>query len=286
MSAARTAPGYLVAGHLVQDVVAGGFTPGGTALYATVAARRLGVETAVLTSAAPDADLSVLEGAHVCVIPAEQSTSMENRYGPGGRVQYLFSRATLLVPEHVPAEWLGTPIVHLGPIADEVDPTIATLFPRALRAATPQGWLRRTDSDKRVWHVRHEQVVRRLPELDVVVMSDEDVAGDEDAVDAYRERVRIVILTHGARGATVYTASTALEVPAFPAHEVDPTGAGDVFAAAFLIRYHQVADLLDSARFAAAAASYVVEGPGASTTPTLSQVEERLVSHQPSPTMG
>lgn len=261
--------------------------PGGTALYATVTARRLGVETGVLTSVPPDVDLSLFEGAQVRVVPTEQATIMENRYGPGGRVQYLFSRATSLRPADVPPAWRDAPILHLGPIADESDPAIADVFPHALRGATPQGWLRRTDADRRVWHLPHKEIIARLPALDVVVLSEEDVAGDDTAVDAYRERVGIVVLTRGARGATVYAGKGVLHVPAFPAHEVDPTGAGDVFAAAFMIRYHQEKDLLGAARFAAATAAFVVEGPGASSVPTLAQVEERMhkqsaISDQPS----
>ena len=97
-----------------------------------------------------------------------------------------------------------------------------------------------------------------------------------------RARVRIVVLTRGARGATVYAGDGVLHVPAFPAREVDPTGAGDVFAAAFAIRYHEEKDLLGAARFAAATASFVVEGPGGSTIPSLAQVEQRMAANEPS----
>ncbi len=277
-SSTQGAPAYLVVGHLAQDVAPGGYTPGGTALYATVCARRLGVDTAVLTSVPPHVDLSVLEGARVHVVPSDHATIFDNRYGPEGRVQYLHDRAAPLRAADVPREWHGAEILHLGPIDDEVDPAIAALFPHALRAATPQGWLRRWDDERRVWPLPHGHIIPRLPELDVVVMSEEDVAGDEGAVDAYRERVPIVVLTHGSRGATVYAGKGVLHVPAFAAREVDPTGAGDVFAAAFLLRYQREKDLLGAMRFAAAAASFVVEAPGASATPTLEQVEQRLAA--------
>ena len=135
--------------------------------------------------------------------------------------------------------------MHLGPIADEVDPAIARLFPRALRAATPQGWLRRWDEEAIAAGEAASGTCSTVtsptasPDLDVIVLSEEDVAGDPGAVDAYRARTRILVLTHGAQGATIYAGKGTLHVPAFPAREVDPTGAGDVFAAAFLIRYQQ-----------------------------------------------
>ena len=288
-------PTYVVVGHLASDVAPDGYVPGGTVLYAALTARRLGVETGVVTSVAPDADLRILEGAQVSVRPAPTATIFDNRYGPDGRVQYLHGVAASLGPADVPAAWRAAPIVHLGPIADEVDPDLARLFPHALRGATPQGWLRRWDAaalaqgEARVRHLPHQHITGRLPELDVIVLSEEDVAGDPGAVEAYRTRTRILVLTHGARGATIYAGNGALHIPAFPAREVNPTGAGDVFAAAFLIRYQQSIaagrkDLLDAGRFAAAVASFAVEGPGASTVPTLAQVEERLAefSRQPS----
>ena len=50
---------------------------------------------------------------------------------------------------------------------------------------------------------------------------------------------------------------------------------GDVFAAAFLIRYNETHDAVEAARLPIAA-SFVVEGPGPSTIPTRERVEERL----------
>jgi sugar/nucleoside kinase (ribokinase family) len=56
---------------------------------------------------------------------------------------------------------------------------------------------------------------------------------------------------------------------------VDPTGAGDAFAAAYLIALDEGADPWQAARFAAAAASFVVEAVG-SVTPERAAVERRL----------
>ena len=47
-----------------------------------------------------------------------------------------------------------------------------------------------------------------------------------------------------------------------PANEVDPTGAGDGFCGAFLVEYHRTGSAVDACRFASAAASLLVEGPG------------------------
>ena len=60
------------------------------------------------------------------------------------------------------------------------------------------------------------------------------------------------------------------------ARPTDLTGAGDVFAAAFLIRYADTDDPWEAARWGAAAASLVIEGPGVDAVPTLAAVEARL----------
>ncbi len=278
------APYYVVAGHVADDILISpdgeeSYAPGGAALYAGVAALRLGVDVGVLTSSAHQVS-PLLDGARAALVPSPQSTVFVNRYEPGGRTQTVRACATPLGRRDLPDPWRGARIVHLGPIANEVDPALATAFDprRTLRAATPQGWLRRWDDDGRVRLLSHEALIPLLDAaaFDVVVVSDEDIGHAAGAVDAYRERVYILIVTHGAAGATVYAGEGVLHVPASPAVERDPTGAGDVFTAAFLISYSREKDLLGAARFAAAAAACTVEGLGAATIPTAAAVAARL----------
>jgi sugar/nucleoside kinase (ribokinase family) len=56
-----------------------------------------------------------------------------------------------------------------------------------------------------------------------------------------------------------------MDVPAAPAIEVDPTGAGDVFGLVFALALARGADLATAGQRAAAAAARVVEGPGLGT---------------------
>ena len=57
------------------------------------------------------------------------------------------------------------------------------------------------------------------------------------------------------------------------------TGAGDIFAAAFLIHLWETEDVWKAARFAACAASFVVEGEGTTAIPNRDQIEARLRRH-------
>ena len=85
--------------------------------------------------------------------------------------------------------------------------------------------------------------------------------------------------TRAERGAELCHRGVWRRIDAFPAAAVDPTGAGDVFAAAFLIRYRETGDPWEATRFAACAASFIVESEGLANTPDRMMIEERLRAH-------
>lgn len=68
-------------------------------------------------------------------------------------------------------------------------------------------------------------------------------------------KLEIIVLKRGKAGATIYTREQTFDVPAFPVKEVDPTGAGDCFDAAFLCGLLDGKPLQDCGRIAAAAGS-------------------------------
>jgi sugar/nucleoside kinase (ribokinase family) len=65
--------------------------------------------------------------------------------------------------------------------------------------------------------------------------------------------VRLVALKRGAQGSTLYTPEGALDVPPFQVEEVDPTGAGDCYAAALLVALDEGLPLAVAGAFANAA---------------------------------
>jgi len=81
------------------------------------------------------------------------------------------------------------------------------------------------------------------------------------------QRLPVGVVTAGAAGALLYVNGERYEVRPRPARELDATGAGDVFAAAFLIGYHFDGDPWQAAAVATCAASLSVEGAGWSTVP-------------------
>lgn len=271
-------PDYLIIGHVTKDLLRdGSWVPGGTATYSSLTAARLGLQVGVVTSCDESSWLYDCEPNIRAVTKSSTlATVFENIYLDGYRRQYLRSVAENLALADVPPAWRAAPIVHIGPMAQEVDTELPLAFPGALLGVTPQGWLRRWDDRGAVSFGEFARAERVFSKADVVVLSPEDVDGDRRWLDLYGRWARILVITMGIRGAVVCTEGREVRVPSYEAQEVDPTGAGDVFAAAFLVRLHECGDAFESARFANCVASFVVEGVGTSNVPTRERVEWRL----------
>ena len=273
---------YLAIGHVTCDLVNGTYTVGGTVSYAARTARALGCRVGIVTSASPDLDLSdVLGDIMVPRIPAATTTTFENIYTPNGRQQILHATAERLVPETVPQDWRtvsARTIVHLGPVAQECDPALVDVFgdhpSGAFIGLTPQGWMRRRDQAGHVSRCQWEGAESLLARADAVVLSEEDVAGDEALVSRYAAQVRLLVLTQGAAGCTVHTAGQSRHFPAPAAREVDATGSGDIFAATFFVQLQRAGDPWAAARLANCVAAQSVARKGLSGTPTTGEIME------------
>ncbi len=277
---------YLAIGHISSDLQPdGSYRLGGTALFAALAAHGLGLKAAIVTACAADLDLSSLP-ADLPVLrqPSQATTIFENRYSADGRTQLVHARAATIElgphAEQLPPDWRRASIVHLAPIIQEVAPGCAELFASALVGATPQGWLRSIQPSGLVEAHPAELLAVSWGTTRVAVLSEEDVLFDEALVRQLARRLPLVAFTRAERGATIFVEGQAHDVPAYPAAVVDPTGAGDVFAAAFLAALQRSGDALAAARLANAAASCAIEGPGISALPTAEQAKERMSNEQ------
>ena len=263
---------YLVVGHVTRDLVDGDFTIGGTVSYAARTARALGCRVGIVTSANPSLDLSqALDGVLVTRFPATTTTTFENIYTSDGRRQVLHSIAETLTPEMIPSHWRAA-IVHLGPVAGECAPALVNAFGDAFVGVTPQGWMRCWDQSGRVSSCQWEDAEPWLARADGVVLSEEDVSGDERLVAWYAARTRLLVVTRGVAGCTVYTHGQARHFSAPVVREADPTGAGDIFATAFFVWLQRSGDPWMAAHFANCVAARSVTRVGLAGTPRPDEV--------------
>lgn len=248
---------------------------GGAVSYAATTALRLGYQVGVVTSAGPDIDLAqALPGAQILCIQAGQTTLFENIYHDGRRTQFLRQRASALTCDDIPPAWRRAPMVYLGAIAQEFEESIFSCFsPGSLVGLMPQGLFRHWDEEGRVCFAEWNPSPSLLQRINLLVISELDVPDPRQRAAEWARLVDIVVVTQAERGATTYQSGGVRHDPPRPARQVDPTGAGDVFAAAFLIRLAETGDSCQAAAFANVVASFSVEGAGISGIPPRSRVE-------------
>jgi len=179
----------------------------------------------------------------------------------------------------LPPAWSHVPVVLLGPIAGELPSSWAARFPDSIMGITPQGWMRKWDGEGHVSPARWEAAGPFLRRADAVILSREDAGGDDAYIEELATQTRMLLISDGWHPVVLYHAGQRYHVPARAAQETDPTGAGDVFAAAFLIRFAETGDPLVAARFATVVASMSVEGPGMAAIPDRERVEDWLRRH-------
>ncbi|MEO8539759.1 MAG: carbohydrate kinase family protein [bacterium] len=142
-----------------------------------------------------------------------------------------------------------------------------------------QGPLRSTTGRQRVIPHSHPLVVaeRFVRPGWIAFFSEEDTTDPEGLARHIAGLRAVAVLTRGYNGATLFDSDGSQHHwDAIEADAVDPTGAGDCFASAFMYRLAET-EVLDTAmHFALAAGSLAVEGQGLAGIPTREAIEARM----------
>lgn len=294
-------PDYLVIGHITADLDDDGQVRlGGTALYSGLAAAHMGANVAILTrgkygGTIAGMDVPGLEEyadrLQVIVQDADVPTTFTNHYIGSRRTQQVKHWAGPIDLRGMPPHWGNAKIVHLGPVADEIDTRRITGITGGFLGVTPQGWMRE-------WPRERGGTVKlnplRLPvdlvnRLDSAIVSDEEIFHARDLIERVGER-RMSVVTRGPEGATIYHSLgkgvevpvgkpkyRTIDIPGIPIKIKSLTGAGDVFAAAFFMKASEAtSSALDAGRFANAVAALSLREVGVGVVPELSEVDALL----------
>jgi sugar/nucleoside kinase (ribokinase family) len=291
-------------GAASRDLAAGdarGWRLGGGVTYGALTLARLGLDVRALigvdAEAAEANELDVLRdsGAEVELVRLARAPVFDNIETPAGRRQRALSVSDGIPVETLPMTWRNPDAALLAPVAAELGDDWAEAFAPATRVALGWQGLLRTLA-------QGEDVLRRAPERRAAVeraeligvgRDDFDPGIDPETVFDLASEGATVILTDSQRGGIVFRrasggARARDRYEAFaPAASLDPTGAGDTFLAAFLAAWLEPTLAGGSpgegsaTRFAAAAASLVVEAPGLAGVPDLAAVRRRLEGDRP-----
>ena len=267
----------VIAGNVVKDRLPdGGFMPGGPALYCSRVARALEATVDLVThlpEGYPDEPLHGLNvvGPRTGVYPV-----FENTYVGGARTQ-------VMTGDSVPLDGLlaahvaGCDVLIVAPIFRELSgwPAAAP----AVKAVSLQGVLRSRDARNRIRprSDAHAAAMAFAEPGALATFSDEDCAGPLALARTLSQAGMIVTLTHGERGATLYLDGRGRDFEALPSGPlVDPTGAGDCFGTAFVIRYAETHDLEEAMAWGLAAGSIAIERPGLLAAATRDELRQRI----------
>ncbi|MFQ6118546.1 MAG: PfkB family carbohydrate kinase [Methanosarcinales archaeon] len=281
-------PKFVAIGNITHDIYGNEvrsesdyeYRIGGSSVYSSITARNFGIKAGIVSNIGKDFKFfGLLHNIDISYAICENTTTFRNVY-TNGRKQYVFKIADPITPTQIPYTFLNAEIIYICPVLNEVDSNILKLFKyrnSPLIGVSPQGWVRcyrrnKGDIIKKEW----DNAKEILQYTDVLIFSEEDIPEYNSKIEEYTANKNlIVIVTKGKNGADLYFKGKIYHFPAYPTKEKDPTGAGDVFGAAFLIKYYESGDIIESARFATCSASFVVEKIGINGIPKLIDVNKR-----------
>jgi sugar/nucleoside kinase (ribokinase family) len=171
-------------------------------------------------------------GTPVRYVPGTSTATFELSYDGGGeREMTVRALGDVWRPADVPELPDGVLWVHVAPLARSDFPaeTLAAVARGRRLSLDGQGLVRRPATGPLELDADFDREL--LEHVWVLKLSDEEAAvvGDPGALG-----VRELVLTHGARGATVIASGREEHVPAFAIDCDDPTGAGDGFCVAYV----------------------------------------------------
>lgn len=268
---------YLAVGHVTRDILPNGTRIGGTVAYSAMTASSMGLNSVIVTASAEDLSSDEFDKIDVLNINSDQSTQFRNIDSGNSRAQYIYEIASKINFHNIPDAWRSSSIVHLGPVANELNPNILQKFDSSFVCVTPQGWFRSWDKDGLVSLSGWNNILRYLDKVAAVVVSIEDIDYDETFLEALTQCCKVVAVTHGSKGVNLFWNGDVRRFKPPVVEVVDTTGAGDIFAASFFVRLFTTRDPWESARFASRLAAYSTTRYGLKSVPTQKEISQSFI---------
>ena len=268
---------YLIIGHITADLTDDVAQLGGTAAFSGLTGHALGLNTGIITSSSKNFNTDLLKDLWMWKIDSNQPTTFRNISDGVNRKQYLYHIAEPITKEDLPNFHHPPDILHLGPVANEVDPGLLDAFPTSLKCLTPQGWFRKRNQDCGVELHPWDEWEKHLPKADAAVISIDDVQKDEELISKMAGVTPVFAVTENYLGARVYWNNDARFFSAPEVKYLDDTGAGDIFAAAFFYRYYMTRDPWEAGRFAVLLASWSVTHQHLESIPTSQEINKAKI---------
>ena len=269
----------LVAGNVALDRTPdGGWVPGGPALFSARMAQALGADVTLITTIEPEFDRGVLAGIDVRPVDGLLPRFANTYHEQGHRTQLLLETGSPLelLPQLRTGETFD--MVFYAPAFHEFAKA-PLRFKGAIVGVSLQGTLRSVTAEQAV--VPRPNPLAACTKMAragwITFFSEEDTIDPEGLAAALAARSTVAVLTRGYNGATLFELDgTTHHWAALPANPVEPTGAGDCFATAFMVRLTETESLEHAMEFALAAGALAVERPGLAGIAGRAEIEARM----------
>ncbi|MFW9921723.1 MAG: PfkB family carbohydrate kinase [Candidatus Thorarchaeota archaeon] len=275
----------IVLGSITEDII---ITPtkevhrfiGGVPIYAASTAKAFSETIGIVSKVGTDFHIKNLKainslGADLNGFSIAGSSSMcfENTYTKKGtRKQRVLSISEKITISDIPSIYRSVPCIHLGPVLNEVDPSLISDVRSIFQFVSldGQGFTRKLDpKSKKVVLEPWLDYEEYLPQINALKVDDLELKGiigtkdmDEAIEKALNTGLEFLIITRAHNGAIIFHNGERYDIPAFPTTVVDSTGAGDTFMTAFLLEYYRTKDCYFSGLAAACAASFKISTSG------------------------
>jgi len=284
---------FVAIGHITDDINPKAHLGGGVS-YSAVTAAKLGLDAHIITKCSQNHPyIKKLNGLGVTVhvLPSSLNiiTTFNNKYNLQGKRKQIVTNIqesiSLEDKKNIPWNILTDSIVLVAPVTPiDVD---VKLFPDLAKCGSlnviPQGYFRKISKDGTVAQTKWKIFEKHVSDIKIAVLSEEDILLQPEIINKFP----LVVLTQGAKGATTYKKGKEIcKTKAFPLLKkelIDFEGAGDVFAAVFIIEtVRNPGDIKASSVTANLFAAVKIAGIGrigVGSIPSREQVKEFLKKH-------
>jgi sugar/nucleoside kinase (ribokinase family) len=294
-------PDLVAMGHLMNEIIRFpdqtilGPVLGGAAVYFSVVASRLETKTGIVSKIGTDMPMELLDPLHKSgvdtrgiIIEGNESRLSELIYEEtGNKIMRYPKQGSPITLENIPDDYCHADIIYVCPQEWEVSlQVIEELSSCPAKLAVELGGYGGAHCSYHSGKKEDTFLKQILPYFHIAKLSNEDShylfqeKDEREVVEILIDwGVKISIVTSAEKGAIVATADEIFEIPAFTNKAVDCTGAGDCFAASFMVNYRKEHNVEKAGVFASAATSLLIEKRGGldiERMPSLHQVEERL----------
>jgi 1D-myo-inositol 3-kinase len=272
-------------GHVTHDRYGQEITPGGCAFFGAKAVAALGANSRLLTRVGRDFICEKdLENLEVQRVVQGKTTVFTNTYPQGSlRVQLVESQAPSISSDEFPQKWSCPDMLFIAPVMGEMsakDPWVSKIKAK-FTAVGLQGFMKKGEDGS-----DGKRLVIKLPNpldkslfkgVDALFLSEEDIElfGQQDLLKTLRTEIPLVFVTKGEEGVDIYSKNKVESTGIYKTKTVDPTGAGDTFAAVTSLGLTAGLTPINAAKLGAAAASIVVEADGPKNIKSLNKTYSR-----------